>query len=131
MCNQNDYKDMDLLPGSLFELDLWHKYYLPIREGQVVVDIGASDGATARFYLLHGASQVIAIESSPQAWDKLMRNFANEDRVIPLLATVGHIKVDIEGAEKGSMIALHNDLKFVEKHHFGSPACTEHIYKIE
>lgn len=131
MCSADDYKGMDLYPGALTELDLWHKYYLPIREGQVVVDIGASDGASAKFYLLHGASRVIAIESSPQAWDKMVRNFQGDDRVMPILATVGNIKVDIEGSEKGSMIALHNELKFVEKHSFGGGACTEHIWKIE
>src|SRR5437867_10380800 len=69
MCTPDNYKHLWLEPthharyvdphDKNYELDLWHKWYLPPDgvEGKIVVDMGAGCGETAQFYLLHGAKQ--------------------------------------------------------------------------
>ena len=93
-----------------------------------MIDIGAGCGETAMFYLLHGASKVVAIEGDLSFYKLLVKNFIGDDRVIPVYADVGHVKLDIEGAERGSMIATHNELRPVLKHLLNG---IERIYKIE
>lgn len=112
MCELSDYDDLELLPlhrGLLrTELAEWHDYYLPIAEGSTVLDVGAGCGETARFYLMHGAARVIAIESDPAAYRCLLRNFQPLGaRVLPIRAEVGKIKIDIEGAEENMDLEVH------------------------
>ena len=44
-------------------VDEWNKYYLPIYvKGLTVLDVGAGEGETAKFFLEQGARKVICIE---------------------------------------------------------------------
>lgn len=110
MCQVEDFSSIDILPhyryGITHELKAWHQGYLPIKGG-TVLDVGAGCGETALFYLLHGAKQVLAIESDPNAYAMLRRNFRGDPRVIPIQAFVTDIKVDIEGAEDGLTVEWH------------------------
>lgn len=109
MCELADFDDLLLTPYSRrlleAELESWHTSYLPVHG--TVLDVGAGCGETARFYLLHGAEQVIAIESYPPAFARLLANFRDDHRVLPLHAYVDKVKVDIEGAEEGMDISVH------------------------
>ena len=132
MCELKDYEDMKLLPeysGLLKnELDVWHKHYLPIIQGATVLDVGAGCGETAKFFLMHGAGRVIAIENNQRAFTYLSENFRNDDRVIALLDDIGGIKIDIEGAEENAAIAMHNGLKPVEV--WRAPNGMENLFKV-
>lgn len=77
---------------------------------------------------MHGAAKVIAIEADRDRFALLCENMRGDNRVAPLNEYIGMVKVDIEGAEEGSMIATHNHLKPIEKHVLHG---VEHIYKIE
>jgi hypothetical protein len=109
VCNKGDFDHLDLLPEHRSyvdtELELWHRCYLPI--GNVVLDLGAGCGETAQFYLNHGAKRVIAIESNPDAYKLLVKNFAHEDRVVCVSANIDSVKMDIEGAEKNMILETH------------------------
>lgn len=110
MCVVEDYADLDLASPyrELLkdEIDLWHHAYLPVHGG-TVLDVGAGCGETARFYLLHGASRVVAIEGDPDAYERLRKNFSGDPRVIPIHAFLSDIKVDIEGGEDGMVVEWH------------------------
>src|SRR5205807_10161600 len=87
---------------------VWRPAYLDRSvERKTVVDIGAGCGETARFYLLHGAKSVLAVESSLECYRNLVGNFRGDGRVIPVRMEIGHIKVDIEGAEEGMLVETH------------------------
>ena len=114
MCELHDFDDMDLLTYHRQvlegELEQWHRVYLPIKGG-TMLDIGAGCGETARFYLLHGAQRVLAIEGDPVAYAKLCKNFRGDLRVFPILATLSDIKIDIEGGEDGMTVEWHGPRK--------------------
>lgn len=105
---------MDLIPSYRHtlsaELDAWHRTYLPIKGG-TVLDVGAGCGETARFYLLHGANRVIAIEGNKDAFERLAFNFLLDTRVTPIRANVDDIKIDIEGSEDGLVVEWHGSRK--------------------
>ena len=109
MCTLLDFRDLELLPQHrawlVDELASWHESYLPV--SGTVIDIGAGCGETALFYLMHGATQVVAIEGAYDAFTLLRRNFAGDNRVIPIYASVGKVKVDIEGGEEGMDVEAH------------------------
>lgn len=116
MCELKDFERLELdnshrvtLEG---ELELWHRAYLPI--GKTVLDLGAGCGETAQFYLNHGAEKVISIEADSECYDKLCSNFANDNRVIPILAHLDSIKCDIEGGERGMVIETHFPFKLIK-----------------
>lgn len=59
----------------IFESADWEKYYLPIDvAGKTVLDVGAGEGETARFFLEHGAAKVICVEPDEQAFRILAYN---------------------------------------------------------
>jgi len=116
MCELKDFDRLELdndhrvtLEG---ELELWHRAYLPV--GKTVLDLGAGCGETAQFYLNHGAEKVISIESDSNCYDMLRSNFANDHRVIPILAHIDSIKCDIEGGERDLVIETHFPFKFIK-----------------
>lgn len=92
------------------EFPIWESKYLPVNvSGKTVLDIGAGEGESAAFYLMHGASRVIAIEPDPVAFNLLRENVeANHLPVEPINArfsvsqlSIPHdfLKMDIEGYE--------------------------------
>lgn len=91
----------------------WEHHYLPIDvKGLTVLDVGAGEGETARFFLDHGAKKVICIESDDFHYSLLAKNavgrpmecahkmFALSD----LDRDYDFIKMDIEGAEKSLLL---------------------------
>jgi SAM-dependent methyltransferase len=106
VCTREDFTQLELDDEHAsyvrLELDLWHKYYLPI--GKTVLDIGAGNGETAFFYLHHGAEHVICIEPNSEL---LYRNFGRDPRVTIIPLAVDSIKSDCEGAELGAVIETH------------------------
>lgn len=116
MCTLGDYDDLELdaYARDLLERELhdWHDYYLPLaglsgRAG-AVLDVGAGCGETARFYLLHGATRVIAIEGDDERFAMLERNFAGDVRVLAVHARLEKVKIDIEGWELGMDLETHH-----------------------
>ncbi len=109
MCNLKDYENLKLLPPYRDtlerELDLWHRMYLPA--GKTVLDIGAGCGESVRFYLLHGAERVIAVESDKKALEYLYENFKDSQRVKILPYQIDKIKIDVEGAERNMVVETH------------------------
>lgn len=93
----------------VFDMDEWLKYYLPFSvEGLTILDVGAGEGETARFYLEHGAKKVICIESDPEAFKLLLKNSQGRSMVClnkkfsisDLNMDFDLVKVDIEGDEE-------------------------------
>jgi hypothetical protein len=114
MCTLEDFRQLSLtqhhralLEG---ELDLWHKYYLPV--GRTVLDVGAGCGETALFYLKHGAKRVICIEGDEIALELLVKNFGHDERVTIVPAIIDSTKMDIEGAEENLVLETHFPLYF-------------------
>src|SRR5438093_12456875 len=109
MCNLEDFSNLRLTDYHAQilrdELDMWHRYYLPIKG--TVLDVGAGCGETAFFYLNHGAQRVICIESDETALECLHHNFDDNSRVVIVSAHLDGIKVDIEGSELGAIIETH------------------------
>lgn len=81
--------------------------------GKVVLDIGADEGSTAVYFLLHGAKQVVCSEKNPAMVKALQEYAAGEPRVVvqPAMESAAQVegwlrafapevaKVDVEGAE--------------------------------
>ena len=89
----------------------WEKHYLPIDfRGKVVLDVGAGEGETAMFFLKHGASKVVCVESCVDAAKYLAANAHNHpDRLTAINdkfqlchLKIPHdfLKMDIEGYEE-------------------------------
>jgi hypothetical protein len=89
----------------------WEKHYLPVDlRGKVVLDIGAGEGETAMFFLKHGASKVVCVESCPDAYTYLAVNQRNHPHRITAINSKFQIsqlnnphdflKMDIEGYEE-------------------------------
>jgi len=87
----------------------WVKHYLPIKvQGKTVLDVGAGAGESARFFLLHGAKEVVCVEPNPYAFKDLKLN-ATYHQIVPIndYFKLGHLafthdfaKIDIEGYEE-------------------------------
>ena len=114
MCTLKDYEGMMILgPWATClreELESWHQIYLPASPEKLecVLDVGAGCGETVKFWLMHGAKRVIAIEPADGAFFALARNFAGDPRVILVPAAITHIKIDAEGAEDGMIVETHS-----------------------
>jgi hypothetical protein len=98
-------------------------------KNKVILDLGADYGSTAYYFLLRGASRIIAVEGDPQLGKKLKRNFQEDKRVICVNCFIDEakqisdlilryhpdlIKVDIEGNEKLIHGLFSGDLKGTE-----------------
>lgn len=92
------------------ETGVWDRTYLPPfpLTGKTILDIGASCGDTAKFYLDHGAKKVICIESSPSRIAMLQHNSKVLNiEIVPRAFKISDlfqfrydfIKCDIEGWE--------------------------------
>lgn len=88
----------------------WEKSYLAVDlTGKTVLDIGAGEGETARFFLNHGASKVVAVEPEQFSYWILAKNAQGHNIVAvnePFKAGMiwqfnpDFLKVDIEGYEE-------------------------------
>ena len=89
----------------------WERYYLPVPvKDKVVLDVGAGEGETARFFLEHGAKRVTCIESNQKAFCSLRRNSLDHDSITAVFKRFSasdleafpcdFLKVDIEGCEE-------------------------------
>lgn len=89
----------------------WARYYLPIDlTGLTVLDVGAGEGETAKFFLDHGAAKIICIEPDPRANKILETNAFNHPGKIEIHPkffelsdlSLKHdfMKMDIEGYEE-------------------------------
>ena len=93
----------------LRETNDWAKHYLPMDlKGKTILDVGAGEGETARFFLQHGAAKVICIEPGKEAFSYLKLN-ASKNRLTALNKlfeltdlSIPHdlLKMDIEGYEE-------------------------------
>jgi hypothetical protein len=114
MCTLEDFSQLALTEHHRAtlenELELWHRYYLPV--GPTVLDVGAGCGETALFYLKHGALRVVCIEGDEKALELLAKNFAHDDRVTIVPAVVDSIKIDIEGGEENLVLESHFPPRF-------------------
>lgn len=95
----------------------WKKHYLPMSlQNLVILDVGAGEGETARFFLDNGAAKVICIEPSLESFRYLKRNAVSHP-IVPinklfemsdlLTQSFDFLKMDIEGYEE---ILLEKDL---------------------
>lgn len=93
----------------------WERYYSPINvTGLTVLDVGAGEGETARFYLEHGARKVICIEPDSESFELLNANSKSHPIVAInrkfLLDDIDRfefdlMKMDIEGYEEALLSA--------------------------
>lgn len=91
------------------EYAVWKKYYAPFSlEGKTILDVGAGEGETARFFIEQGAASVICIEFDHECLLSLRANARNRPiTVIPEKFKIEHLnldfdfmKMDIEGYEE-------------------------------
>ena len=106
-----DYKLTHYYAGMIVnEFPIWESKYLPTDvRGKVILDIGAGEGESAAFYLLHGAEKVIAIEPDNIAFELLKENVARNKIPVEIInekfnvrqLEIPHdfLKMDIEGNE--------------------------------
>jgi hypothetical protein len=88
----------------------WIKHYTPINvKGLTVLDIGAGEGETAKFYIDRGAKKVVCIEPEKTAFRTLKDNANRHPEITPINKffslsdlSISHdfLKVDIEGYEE-------------------------------
>ena len=87
----------------------WSAYYLPIQiKGLRVLDVGAGEGETAKFFLEHGATSVTCIEPDNSSFCILKRNSVGKPlicmhkkfEVSDLNLPFDFMKMDIEGYEE-------------------------------
>ena len=99
--------------GALvWEWSYWKRTYLPpfSLQEKTVLDIGAGSGETAYFFFEHGASKVVAVESSEEDVKFLRENARRHDWNIEIIEqpfSLSHLKepfdfmkMDIEGGER-------------------------------
>ena len=86
------------------------KNYLPINvKDKVILDVGAGEGETALFYILHGAKGVICVEPDKKCFNNLILN-SRQFNIFPFLQPFDidmlsyfefdFMKCDIEGYEE-------------------------------
>lgn len=105
----------------------WEKHYLPIDlQGKVVMDVGAGEGETAMFFLQHGASKVVCVESCSDSYARLALNVHTHSNYLTsingkfqlshLNITHDFLKMDIEGYEEVLLGVKLNTPAAVEVH---------------
>lgn len=97
------------LHAYVLEYQDWLENYLPISvKGLTILDVGAGEGETARFYLEHGAKKVLCIEPHHESYLRLAMNAKNRPMVCfnkrftlsDLQMQFDFMKMDIEGYEE-------------------------------
>jgi len=105
---------LDLLVA---EFERWKTQYLPVDlKGKTVLDVGAGEGETAYFFLLHGAKKVVCIEPDEKSYARLIWNakgkpiqcLQKEFQLADLEISHDFMKMDIEGWE---YLLLETELK--------------------
>jgi hypothetical protein len=90
------------------EYSSWKKWYLPVNvKGMIVLDVGAGEGESARFYLEQGAKKVICIEMDDKCYKRLEANAKGKPMechhkhfdLTDLDRQYDFLKLDIEGGE--------------------------------
>ncbi|MDE1834966.1 MAG: hypothetical protein KGH64_06555 [Candidatus Micrarchaeota archaeon] len=138
MCTIEDYKILNLSKDFGWyklstELKEWHSVYLTDKE--TILDIGAGEGETALFYVLHGAKKVICIEGDKKNYARLVKNAKIIEKkynaqIITINAMLGNIKIDIEGGEERMILEQHFAGYWEEvAHSKGIPPATK-IYRL-
>jgi SAM-dependent methyltransferase len=104
----------------------WQKNYLPVDvKNKIVLDIGAGEGESARFFLNNGASKVICIEPNNYAFSILKANARhhpliclNKRFTLSDLSTINFdfMKMDIEGYEEDLLAKKLDKPAVVEVH---------------
>ncbi len=93
----------------LTETCQWFEYYLPLDiTGLIILDVGAGEGETAKFFLDNGAAKVVCIEPHVGSFRILKLNAMNHDimavnkkfELSDLRIPHDFMKVDIEGYEE-------------------------------
>jgi hypothetical protein len=93
----------------LVEMSDWVRYYLPLDvRGLTVLDVGAGEGETAKFFLDNGAAKVVCIECAAESFKLLKENAAHHNIIVlnkrfellDLKIPHDFLKVDIEGYEE-------------------------------
>lgn len=92
------------------EMQVWIQSYLALNlAGLTVLDVGAGEGETAKFFLDHGAAKVVCIEPCKKAYRYLARNSSVHPEVLAvnkrfslsdLCLPHDFLKCDIEGYEE-------------------------------
>lgn len=75
-CNTKDKKEMKIILGAIFEEFLSEEWKSLIVKNKVVVDIGASIGDSAIYFVLKGAKHIYALEPYPYSYELGMKNVA-------------------------------------------------------
>jgi predicted methyltransferase len=121
MCEVKDYKTLKLSEESrdyLKSLNVWHSLFL-LGKNETVLDLGAGEGETAMFYLLHGARRMICVECDKRKFKVLKENRRRMLKLFPkakiqlIFARVDKVKSDIEGGEENMVIETHFPHRFV------------------
>lgn len=108
------------------EFEDWQKNYLPISvKGKIVLDVGAGEGESALFYLMHGAKKVLCVESNEDCLENLLYN-SDYHNIIPVLEPFDltmlrdykfdFMKMDIEGYEEVLLTTELNKSSVIEVH---------------
>ena len=108
------------------EYDEWLQFYLPIPlKGLTVLDEGAGEGESARFFLEHGARKVICVEPDAVAFKNLLINSKERPMVCmnrrfdlsDLKFDFDFMKMDIEGFEEAMLSVSDFDKPCVIEYH--------------
>lgn len=77
--------------GVLREIYLDKEYeWFPIEHPKVIIDLGAHYGDTALYYhLRYPKATIIAVEPSPENYERLVKNVAQIPAIVPIQAAVG------------------------------------------
>lgn len=99
---------MDL--AVLREIYIEKEYeWFPVENPKVIIDLGAHFGDTALYYSARfPEAKIIAVEPSPENFERLVEHSKNFTNIIPVQAAVGEsdgeIELDIGGAQFGHSI---------------------------
>lgn len=92
------------------EMQIWIQSYLGLNlSGLKILDVGAGEGETAKFFLDHGAAKVVCVEPQTQKYRYLARNAAKHPTFLALKKTISlsdlklpydFLKCDLESCEE-------------------------------